>query len=245
MKKLLITLFILVLVFSLTCITAVASADAGDFVKIESETVGFYRLNNDTMTLLFNLPINTYAQVIFDDGGAYYIIKYNGISGYLKKSDVAVGLYVNINNPYSSTAITLNAPKLIYPSVNSNSPSTLATADTLVYIGKISSESIMWFAVKKNSENAIYFVKQSDVYVPQVNPDPDPDPVTPAEDVTPSNNLVKALLIIGIIIPAVIIVFLLFKPRKRRPPHHRYMDDNPRSRRYEDDYYNNDDDYYE
>lgn len=241
MKKFQLTI-IFILLITIISLPFTAYADEGDFVKIENDSVGFYRLVDDTMTLQFYLPADTYALVVFDDGGSYYLVKYNNISGYIKKSEVATGLYSDINDPYSTTVITLNSPKLVYPAVNSNSPFTLATDDILTYLGKIT-DGVNWYAVKKNTDTGFYFVKESDVYV---EPTVEPNPNNNDDDTTPEteNSLVKTLLIVGIIIPAIIIVFLLFKPKRRRTHSPRYMDDNPR-RRYEDDYYYNDDDYYD
>ncbi len=247
MKKFILAIMITSLLFAFCAAPLTAVAEDGDFVKIEGEAVGFYRAVNQTMTLQFYLPADTYAKVIFDDQGEYYGISYNNISGYLRKSDVTknsqVTIYKNVSNPYSATVITLKPDKKLYTSTDISSFSLHNPSNTLTYIGRTGIDTV-WFAVKKNNEQSIYYVLEGDIFVPEPDPDPDPDPEpSNGGSEEPSNNLVKALLIIGIVIPALIIVFLLFKPKRRRPNSHRYMDDNPR-RRHDDDYYY-DDDYYE
>lgn len=242
MKNLIVSLIILIVLLSLSTTPLIAVADNGDYIKIESENVGFYLLEQSVMVLKFYLPEDTY--VLYQSNFfEYYIVKYNHIEGAIKKAEVSSTIFNNISNPYSDTEITLNSPKYIYSDITS-SPSELSLGDKLIYIGQINYEGILWYAVKKNQvTDNIYYVKHSDVYVPAPPPTPDPEP-TPSPN-EPSNNLIKILLIIGIIIPAVIIVLLLFKPKKRRPRNRRYVEDEPRYKRYEDDYYYDDnDDYY-
>jgi len=248
MKRFFVLLILLVVAacFALSPITA--SAEQGDFLKIESESVGFYfSVYNESadsyqMILQFYLPLGTYAKRLDSSRTNHYEVSYNGIHGYVKKTEIADTLYTDIAQPYSNTAITLNSSAKVYrDEINSADNFLLPSGDTLMYIGKIiSGTGTIWYAVKRSdSVDHIYFVKESEVYTPQS--EPENEDTQPAE--APQGDAVKILLIIGIVIPAVIIVFLLFKPRKRKRYSARYMDEAPR-RRYDDDYYDDYDDYY-
>lgn len=247
MKKLFISILFLTILITFAAAPFSAFAEQGNFLKIESESVGLYfSIYNEStdsyqMILQFYLPVDTYSLKLDNYGSNHYRIRYNGIEGYIKKNEVSESLYPDVDQPYSDTDIKLISTARIYRGeINSSTNFLPTTDDKLTYIGQITSGTgAIWYAVKRNSDTeSIYFIKESDIYDPASEPDPSDN--EPTEE--PKSDLVKILLIIGIVIPAVIIVFLLFRPKRsrRRPP--RYMDDS--RRRYEDDYYDDYDDYY-
>ena len=237
---------------------ASASAETSFYLKVERDGISLYE-NTAIQAAMFTLPKTYYVKILrLSYAPSYHLVEYNGVKGLIKISDFSDTPEENVPNPYyTSTLITAHIETVLYSSPSFSSRTEIAASGlSLTYLGKVNGEkgtydTPVWFAVLYANE--VYYLHCSltnnlslleSSFAP-VHPNSvvEPDPSTPASGnagaaapTKDSFDVVRLLLIIGMIVPLLVIVFLLFKPRRRRSAPQR-------SRRYdrEDDY----DDYYD
>ncbi|MGI6701022.1 MAG: hypothetical protein ACOX3U_00920 [Christensenellales bacterium] len=197
----------------------------------------------------------------------YYYVIYNGVKGRVSKSSVSALTTLDIEDPYYTATLKLNASELFLNTYSS--PSSKSTVifpinnytDEMEYLGympDLEDGEVIWYyvrflvgteyktgyvlATKTDNPGLVSNIPDHPSYEspsPSPSSSPSPSDNSPGE---PSNNLLRVILILGISIPAVIVVFLLFKPAKRggrnyRRPPRDYYDEYDD---YEEDYYYDD-----
>lgn len=245
---------------------------------------------------LFKIPNTYYADkrnVEEPDNDKYYVT-YNGIDGWIKKSEYTNPVIkTSISNPYyiySSSLTTTMATKLTKKPRSEGLSSEFiinVPADTeIIYIGsqatdtEIINTSPLWYYVKIGANYG--FIHSSFCSNTAIAPTPHPNsianngnqdsnPVTPGTDEgagnnNAKNNLLNALLAIGIAVPSLILVMLVFKPIKNKinknkdaqyvqyvpptpppyqPPYNNYMPPPAPPPQYNPNHYNGYNNYYQ
>ena len=238
-------------------VTLSAAATGAEYLRVGGDNVSLYA-NELVPVALFTLPKTYYVKVLkLSYTPEYHIAEYNGVRGLVKISDVGTNVVSDVENPYyTAQTITAHVNTYLYTSPNFSAATAIeANGLSLTYLGKVNGDkgtydTAVWFAVLYANE--VYYLHCSltnnlglleSTFAP-VHPnsvlteDEQGKEVAAVTEKTQEGggvDIVRVLLIVGMIVPLLIVVFLLFKP-KRRPAMQR------RARRYpdEDDY---DDDY--
>ncbi|GEM_PF-2446622 len=239
--------------FGIPCFSA--QADASFFLKVESDSVSLYE-NTAVQAAMFTLPRTFYVKVVrLSYTSSYHLVEYNGVRGLVKTSDFSSPPEENVPNPYyTGTNVTAHVNTYLYfaPSFSSRSEIE-ASGLSLTYLGKVSGEkgsydTSVWFAVLYANEvyylhcsltNNLSLLESSfrPVHPNSVEP-ASGNPTTEKTDEAESGasfDVVRLLLILGMIVPLVVIVFLLFKPKRKRR--------STKRRNNYDSYYPDEDDY--
>ena len=268
MKRLAAILLIAILVaLPVPCL---ASAEEETYLEIDRD--GVYLYDNTLVTPpLFVIPRTYYVKVVDPNyASGFWIVEYSGIRGLVKISDVGGKTSANVENPYyTATNISAYADTFLYERPNFSAKTQIAAYGlTLLYLGKTKGEqhnysTDTWFAVRY--ADRIYFIHSAmtanlnvleSTFSP-VHPNSikeasvsDQGAETTEKEKAPADgfDLVRLLLILGMIVPIVIVLFLLFRPR-RRSTRVRHRDERPRyerERRYpRERSYRDDEDYYD
>ncbi len=214
----------------------IARAESENFyAKITAQNTSFYSSPN-TSSILFTLPYSYFVKVDSVDG-EFYEATYNGISGYVLKSEVSL-MEGEPLSPYFSAQISVFTDHFLYAQPNSNASVIyeLVENDFLTYYGnivgeKVSDKSDVWYysSITKNGTTYFgYLYSQIANSLPEISintelfkeVDEDVFSNSPPEFTSLSPGT-KAILIIAIIIPSVFILFFLIKPSaltKAKPP---------------------------
>lgn len=214
----------------------IARAESENFyAKITTQNTSFYSSPN-TSSALFALPYSYFVKVDGVDG-EFYEATYNGISGYVLKSEVSL-MEGEPLSPYFSAQISVFTDHFLYAQPNSNASVVyeLVENDFLTYFGnivgeKVSDKSDVWYysSITKNGTTYFgYLYSQIANSLPEISintelfkeVDEDVFSNSPPEFTSLSPGT-KAILIIAIIIPSVFILFFLIKPSaltKAKPP---------------------------
>lgn len=214
----------------------IARAESENFyAKITAQNTSFYSSPN-TSSALFALPYSYFVKVDGVDG-EFYEATYNGISGYVLKSEVSL-MEGEPLSPYFSAQISVFTDHFLYAQPNSNASVVyeLVENDFLTYFGnivgeKVSDKSDVWYysSITKNGTTYFgYLYSQIANSLPEISintelfkeVDEDVFSNSPPEFTSLSPGT-KAILIIAIIIPSVFILFFLIKPSaltKAKPP---------------------------
>ena len=214
----------------------IARAESENFyAKITAQNTSFYSSPN-TSSILFTLPYSYFVKVNGVDG-EFYEATYNGISGYVLKSEVSL-MEGEPLSPYFSAQISVFTDHFLYAQPNSNASVVyeLVENDFLTYYGnivgeKVSDKSDVWYYSSINKNGTTYFgylYSQIANSLPEISintelfkeVDEDVFSNSPPEFTSLSPGT-KAILIIAIIIPSVFILFFLIKPSaltKAKPP---------------------------
>lgn len=214
----------------------IARAESENFyAKITAQNTSLYSSPN-TSSALFTLPYSYFVKVDGVDG-EFYEATYNGISGYVLKSEVSL-MEGEPLSPYFSAQISVFTDHFLYAQPNSNASVIyeLVENDFLTYFGnivgeRVSDKSDVWYysSITKNGTTYFgYLYSQIANSLPEISintelfkeVDEDVFSNSPPEFTSLSPGT-KAILIIAIIIPSVFILFFLIKPSaltKARPP---------------------------
>lgn len=214
----------------------IARAESENFyAKITAQNTSLYSSPN-TSSALFTLPYSYFVKVDGVDG-EFYEATYNGISGYVLKSEVSL-MEGEPLSPYFSAQISVFTDHFLYAQPNSNASVVyeLVENDFLTYFGnivgeKVSDKSDVWYysSITKNGTTYFgYLYSQIANSLPEISintelfkeVDEDVFSNSPPEFTSLSPGT-KAILIIAIIIPSVFILFFLIKPSaltKAKPP---------------------------
>ena len=256
MKRILLALFLIAAVLCLSSVAPCsAAAETSFYLKVERDDVSLYE-NTAVQAAMFTLPKTFYVKIVrVSYTSVYHLVEYNGVRGLVKASDFSESPVENVPNPYyTSTSIVAHVETVLYSSPSFSSRTEIAANGlSLTYLGKVNGEkgtydTPVWFAVLYANE--VYYLhcsltnnlsllesSFSPVHPNSVVQPASADPVSGSKDAASpktSFDLVRLLLIIGMIVPLIVIVFLLFKPKRRRSaPQRRYNE------RYDDydDYY--------
>lgn len=247
MKKLLI-IFTLIAIIICSFVTPLSvSADSGDFVLITEKNCKFYLFDHLSYVHKFSIPTTYYAKVLNTESEQNFLsVEYMGYVGCIENVDGAQH-ETNVESPYhGEITITLvsnvnlreGAPDSRHEYVYDSSE------DKISVVGEyIDGASVKWYALMLNDDtNTLYYAKAVDTSNPNVVFSPHQNsissPTPPANEEKGdengdgvNNTVVRAILIIGIIIPALIILFLIFKPGKKVRKR-RYQEED--SRHYDD-----------
>lgn len=228
--KVLIT-FILLLFYSLAPNSYIlVSANTGKFARALNGNVNLYRLSVDDNNIenVLCLIEKTYFVEIVSDNVDCYKVNYNGISGYIKKNDVALvqnepttPFPVNIKMTIASNCNLRSSPTT-HPSTN-NILSTIYSGETnLTFIGRIFAEEAIdfggttWYYVSHNGQRGYIYNK----YIKSITPIyPNTEETIAVStnnftQVSPLNDSNSIIVIILLFIPCIGILILLYLPRK-------------------------------
>ena len=233
-------LVILAIVIALTSISALpftAQAEGDQYLKVGKDDVSLYA-DKLVPAALFTIPKTYYVKVVtLNYTTEYHVVEYNGVRGLVKISDVGSETVSDVQNPYfTSQTITAHVNTCLYTSPSFSADTGIAANGlSLTYLGKINGDkgsygSAVWFAVLYANElyylhcsltNDLELLESSfaPVHPNSVVQDAAVTAESQGEDETKpekSFDVVRLLLIIGMIIPLLIIFVLLFRPRKRR-----------------------------
>ena len=268
MKRLFVYILIATLTLALILPAASALAEEATYLEIDRDGVYLYDNTFDAPPL-FVIPRTYYVKILRTDlRDNYMLVEYNGVKGVIKSTDVSGKTLTDVQNPYyTGTNISAYAETYLYERPAISSRTNLAAYGlTLLYLGKIKGEQYnystdTWFAVAYADD--VYFIHSAmtanlNVLEPTFAP-VHPNSVKEASaSVTADEedakekaqedrfDLVRLLLILGMIVPIVIVLFLLFRPGQRRERLRRRdeRDRRDRDRRNaRDRYYRDEEDY--
>ena len=140
----------------------IARAESENFyAKITAQNTSFYSSPN-TSSILFTLPYSYFVKVDGVDG-EFYEATYNGISGYVLKSEVSL-MEGEPLSPYFSAQISVFTDHFLYAQPNSNASVIyeLVENDFLAYYGnivgeKVSDKSDVWYYSSITKNGTTYF----------------------------------------------------------------------------------------
>ena len=238
MKRIAILLLLILFTCTMTLsyVPFSAAAEEDSYLQITKEGVCLYE-NTVVQDVLFTLPRTYYVKVVKANlTSLYHLVEYNGVTGLVKSAEVSATPVTNISNPYyTDTTISANAGQYLYAKPSFSEQTNIEAWDlTLLYFGKTSGEkrnygTSTWYAVLYTGK--VYFIHSAmtenlDLLEKDVPPHPSSvtepvetdggstdkqDAAQPSESV----DVVRILLIIGMIVPIVIILVVLFRPKKR------------------------------
>lgn len=170
-----------------------------------------------------------FVEILLDFNSTLYKVRYGSVVGYVDKEDVTL-VYSTPQNPYpSNIQITLTAPCYLRstPTINSaNTLTTLSKGDSIPFIAKIDSETVMdftgptWYLVSyQDVMGYVYagYTEKLGTIMPNLEQVSLSLPTTNSEiGITPFNNIQSLWLVVFALIPTFAILFLLYKPKKAK-----------------------------
>lgn len=169
-----------------------------------------------------------FVEIILDFNSTLYKVRYGSIVGYVKKEDVTP-VYSTPNNPYpSNIQVTLTAPCYLRstPTINAaNTLTTLSKDDSIPFIAKIESETVMdfngptWYLVSyQDVIGYVYagYTEKLGTIMPNLEQVSTSLPTKSDIGITPFNNIQSLWLVVLALIPTFGILFLLYKPKKEK-----------------------------
>ena len=270
MKRLFAIILLAILVAAVGVPTLAYAAEGETYLEIDRD--GVYLYDNTLVTPpLFVIPRTYYVKVVDPNyASGFWIVEYNGVRGLIKISDVSGKTTTDVENPYyTGTNVSAYADTFLYERPNFASKTQVAAYGlTLLYLGKAKGEqhnysTDTWFAVRYSDQ--IYFIHSAmtaNLNLLEATFSPvHPNSVKEASatlseseegstEKAPSDgfDLVRLLLILGMIVPIVIVLFLLFRP-KRHSDRIRERDEREHSERGRrsprERYYRDEEDYYD
>ena len=236
-RTFLVILAIVIALTSLSVLPFTAHAEGEQYLKVGKDDVSLYA-DKLVPAALFTIPKTYYVKVVtLNYTTEYHVVEYNGVRGLVKISDVGSETVSDVQNPYfTSQTITAHVNTCLYTSPSFSADTGIAANGlSLTYLGKINGDkgsygSAVWFAVLYANElyylhcsltNNLELLESSfaPVHPNSVVTDAPASAEAQEEDETKpekSFDVVRLLLIIGMIVPLLIIFVLLFRPRKRR-----------------------------
>ena len=245
MKKLINIFFLILIVITCLMTTAVASADSGDFILITEENCKFYLFDQAARRYVhkFSIPTTYYVKVLDAQPQQNYVsIEYMGFEGYIENVSTAKH-ESNVQAPYHGKITVTPTVDLREGAPDSRNKYECASTDIISYVGEyVDGASVKWYALMLNNDaSTLYYAEAINTNNPNVVITPHQNSVSVETPLEPdnqdksnggiNNTVVRAILIIGIIIPAMIILFLIFKPGKKTKKR-RYQDED--SHHYDD-----------
>lgn len=246
MKKLLI-IFTLIAIIICSFVTPLSvSADSGDFVLITEKNCKFYLFDQTSLRYVhkFSIPTTYYVKVLNTQSEQNFLsVEYMGYVGYIENVDGAQH-ETNVEAPYHGRITLASNVDLREGAPDSRNKYECASSDDISVVGEyVDGASVKWYALMLNNDTTtLYYAEAVNTSNPNVVFSPHQNsissPTPPANEEKGdengdgvNNTVVRAILIIGIIIPALIILFLIFKPGKKVRKR-RYQEED--SRHYDD-----------
>lgn len=187
----------------------------------------------------------------------YKVVRYHGVKGRIATSALSQKTCVPTGSPYynagaamglQSTIDALPTQVIVYDNiVNMHSLGTIEISEQLTFIAPaIGKDNKRFYLAMKTDGTKLFVAAENSVTqysVPEninaINPDntsselPNPDAGKDSDAKTPTNNLLRVLLITVVCILAVLVIFLIFKPTKGGKKRKRkdYYDDDLDDRR--------------
>lgn len=213
-----------------------------------------YIVEEATMTLTgdvsgeIKLPRSWYVKYISDSSQDFKSVEYNGVSGKVAKSMLSNKTTVTPTGDYYFTytgTITKksSAPLVVYSSLDSSASVTSikdpvsiefiafsAAEDNcfLARVGKSATEVVIGFVYSDfvNANPAITVTESADSVNPDLSTGGDvlTPPTTDTNPQSPTNDVLKIILITAVCILSVVVVFLIFKPTKSSKKRDDYYD---------------------
>lgn len=239
MKRVFVFFVCLIVLCSLFGSVVTYADDYGYYCKSDG-TLAIQVTNFTSISDAFKVPKGYYVKVTGENEYNYYIVEYNGVSGYIEKSILdSAERATSPEKPNFSFKLEVEATADVYKVAGATTNGTKVGDSSVYYLGTLDKEGITYYAVKLGDKNDIYYLKDSlvlnrnalnealnPVKVP-TNGNINSSTVTGDTTTTPDSvnkTAVRIVLIVGIIVPALIIVFLVFKPSKRRAKQQRRVD---------------------
>ena len=247
MKKLLI-IFTLIAIIICSFVTPLSvSADSGDFVLITEKNCKFYLFDQPSFRFVhkFSIPTTYYAKVLNTQPEQnFLLVEYMGYEGYIENVDGAQH-ETNVEAPYHGKITLVSNVDLRKGAPDSRDKYEWdSSKEVISVVGEyVDGASVKWYALMLNDDTTtLYYAEAVNtsnpnvVFSPHQNSISSPTPPSNEEKGDENgdgvnNTVVRAILIIGIIIPALIILFLIFKPGKKVRKR-RYQEED--SRHYDD-----------
>jgi len=251
---------LLLLLFTAAPIAEKASAEGDEFIEIDRDEVCLYE-NTKRSSPLFVIPRTFYVRIVERNYTQdEHLVEYNGVIGLIKINAVSGKVLKDVENPYyTSKQITAHVDAILYTSPNFNAKTDIEAAGlALTFLGKTQGDqgsygTSVWFAVLYTDR--VYYIHSAKTtnldllessFAPihpnsvpaaaEVTEPPEGKDTTDKESEGGSFDIVRILLILGMIVPVIIILFVIFRPRRRRSRVTHSSDDR-RYYRDEDDYY--------
>lgn len=213
-----------------------------------------YIVEEATMTLTgdvsgeIKLPRSWYVKYISDSSQDFKSVEYNGVSGKVAKSMLSNKTTVTPTGDYYFTytgTITKksSAPLVVYSSLDSSASVTsikdpvsiefiaFSVAEDncfLARVGKSATEVVIGFVYSDfvNANPAITVTESADSVNPDLSTGGDvlTPPTTDTNPQSPTNDVLKIILITAVCILSVVVVFLIFKPTKSSKKRDDYYD---------------------
>lgn len=213
-----------------------------------------YVVEDATMTLTgdvsgeIKLPRSWYVRYISDSSQDFKNVEYSGVSGKVAKSMLSNKTTVTPTGDYYFTytgTITKksSAPLVVYSSLDSSASVTSikdpvsiefiafsAAEDNcfLARVGKSATEVVIGFVYSDfvNANPAITVTESADSVNPDLSTGGDvlTPPTTDTTPQSPTNDVLKIILITAVCILSVVVVFLIFKPTKSSKKRDDYYD---------------------
>lgn len=213
-----------------------------------------YIVEEATMTLTgdvsgeIKLPRSWYVRYISDSSQDFKNVEYSGVSGKVAKSMLSNKTTVTPTGDYYfkySGTITKksSAPLVVYSSLDSSASVTSikdpvsiefiafsAAEDNcfLARVGKSATEVVIGFVYSDfvNANPAITVTESADSVNPDLSTGGDvlTPPTTDTNPQSPTNDILKIILITAVCILSVVVVFLIFKPTKSSKKRDDYYD---------------------
>ncbi len=194
-----------------------------------------YAESNDTIENVICILEKTYFVEIISDNNNMYKVKYNGVSGYVKKNDVQIINEIP-NTPYpSGILITIGTDCNLRstPTTKSNKSNVISTIykneTNISYIGRIFAEETIdfggttWYYINYNGNYGYIYNK----YVSHITPTyANTEKITYKSDnishiENPMTHLPSVIIILIMLMPCVLILLILYWPRHRVTKHKR------------------------
>ena len=184
----------------------------------------------DTIDNIICIVEKTYFVEIISDNDSYYRVKYNGVSGYVKKNDVRI-ITNTPNTPYPSgvnMTIGNDCNLRLNPTTKSSTNNVITTIfkneTNITFVGRIFAEETIdfggttWYYVEYSGNYGYIYNK----YVSHISPIyANTEKVTyKSENLThienPITHTPSVIIIIILLLPCIIILLVLYLPRKTK-----------------------------
>lgn len=249
--------FLVILLMILSTIQIGINIQVNQTAEAESQTTYFARINStesylystpstETDSIIFKLPATYYVELTGnadDSENAFYTANYNGINGYVQKSDVTPVQGYPINPFASNLSFRVFVPSGtdLRSTPSATTPFNILTSlpymtTNLIYYGTKAGEEVIsqrgneWYFCKYIGQTTEYLgyvyagfcdllppITENQETLPQVNSEifiPTNASQSTSQAAPKLSKEIQAVLIICVTIPCILIIYLLFKPTK-------------------------------
>lgn len=246
-------LTVICIIISLGVFSPASAIAAGEntttYALIVENNALFYRTptNDDSaQNIWFYLPETYFVEIIRQVDNIFYEARYDGISGYVKFSDINIKDYTPasiypLDLQLKISAVDSTVKVRSVPSVSGNIVATLEWGDIVTYYNKTAGEELepsnpYWYYVIVENDGLTVggYVYSTNVQI--ISDIIIPNDISAAPAVSPGveegqklnkkyENITKIILALAICIPTVAVIFMMFRPREKRYIPHNHDDD--------------------